>query len=362
MSAPLRFLAVAVLGWAAFRAATLGILPGVEAFTLARAEPAPPPPAPLISFPPLEPVQPQYAQAGTWAVLPYGSPYGPYGPPPHRFAPVPVYYYPAALPAVSEPLPRRSSGYVPMEWAPGPVPQLDEWPLSRLASSSLSERRSPAPLPAPGKLIPQKHLDRLQLSAWAHLRGRPGATSLASGGTLGGSQAGARLTYALDPRIALSLRSYSPVGSSAGGEVSAGVRLMPLPSLPLAITAERRQSIGQFGGRSAFALFLEGGVYQQSLPWELSLNAYAQAGIVGASSRDLFTDGGMTVMRPLYGRFSAGLGVWGGAQPGLYRIDAGPRLSMRVRRGLRVDLDWRQRLAGDAEPGSGPAVTLSADF
>ena len=62
------------------------------------------------------------------------------------------------------------------------------------------------------------------------------------------------------------------------------------------------------------------------------------------------------------GTISAGLGMWGGVQPGLYRVDAGPRLSMKVRNNMRVHLDWRQRLAGNAEPGSGPAVTLAADF
>jgi hypothetical protein len=35
---------------------------------------------------------------------------------------------------------------------------------------------------------------------------------------------------------------------------------------------------------------------------------------------------------------------------------------MRVRPNVNVHLDWRQRLAGAAEPGSGPAVTLGANF
>ena len=60
----------------------------------------------------------------------------------------------------------------------------------------------------------------------------------------------------------------------------------------------------------------------------------------------------------MYHQFSAGFGVWGGAQPGLYRVDAGPRVTMRVRDNVRVHLDWRQRLAGNARPGSGPALTL----
>ncbi|WP_204317143.1 hypothetical protein, partial [Klebsiella aerogenes] len=29
---------------------------------------------------------------------------------------------------------------------------------------------------------------------------------------------------------------------------------------------------------------------------------------------------------------------------------------------LRIALDWRQRVAGEARPGSGPALTLGADF
>jgi hypothetical protein len=35
---------------------------------------------------------------------------------------------------------------------------------------------------------------------------------------------------------------------------------------------------------------------------------------------------------------------------------------MRVRNNLKVHLDYRARLAGNALPGSGPAVTLAGDF
>ena len=51
-----------------------------------------------------------------------------------------------------------------------------------------------------------------------------------------------------------------------------------------------------------------------------------------------------------------------GAQPGVYRVDVGPRVTMKVRQNLRVHMDYRQRLAGNAEPGSGPALTLAGDF
>jgi hypothetical protein len=35
---------------------------------------------------------------------------------------------------------------------------------------------------------------------------------------------------------------------------------------------------------------------------------------------------------------------------------------MRVRNKMSVHLDWRQPLAGNAAPGSGPAITLAGDF
>lgn len=98
------------------------------------------------------------------------------------------------------------------------------------------------------------------------------------------------------------------------------------------------------------------------MPLDFSLDAYVQAGIVGLKSRDYFADGALTFTRPVYGRFSAGFGVWGGVQPGLYRVDAGPRISMRIRRNIHAHFDWRQRLTGNAQPASGPALTLAADF
>ena len=98
------------------------------------------------------------------------------------------------------------------------------------------------------------------------------------------------------------------------------------------------------------------------MPLHFLLNTYLQGGVVGARSRDKFIDGALTLTRPVYKQFSAGFGVWGGAQPGLYRVDAGPRVTMRVRNNIRVHFDWRQRLAGNAQPGAGPGVTLAGDF
>jgi len=35
---------------------------------------------------------------------------------------------------------------------------------------------------------------------------------------------------------------------------------------------------------------------------------------------------------------------------------------MKVRNNMRVHLDWREQLGGNAQPGSGPAVTIAGDF
>lgn len=363
MSASVRFLFVAVAGWTVLRGVTAGVLPGADAFTVAKAEAAPTT-AQIVptEFPPIGPVQPQpVAMASGYAPYPQG-----YYPPQPQYVPV---YYPAAAASrsVTVPLPRPqpANEEQPPEFFAS-IPQLEEWDLAQVARGGFSRPAAPQSSAVPAAVpvfIPRKHLDRLQLDAWAMLRREPGTGSLASGGVLGGSQTGARLTYAFDRRFAASVRASSPVGGAAGGEVAAGIRVTPIPSIPISFTAERRQAVGKFStGRSDFALFAEGGVYQRPLGWNLLLDGYAQAGVVGLQSRDLFADGGMTVSRPVYDRFSAGFGIWGGYQPGIYRVDAGPRVSMRVRRNVSVHLDWRQRVAGTALPGSGPAVTLGANF
>ena len=92
------------------------------------------------------------------------------------------------------------------------------------------------------------------------------------------------------------------------------------------------------------------------------LDSYLQSGLVGVRSRDWFVDGSATLTRPVWRNISAGLGMWGGAQPGLSRLDVGPRASMRVGRSMRVHLDYRAKLLGNAQPGSGPVVTIAGDF
>jgi len=200
------------------------------------------------------------------------------------------------------------------------------------------------------------------ISAWLLVRDADSGSSLAPGGTLGGSQAGARVTYALGGGFALSGRAYLPLRHRAGAELAAGIDWRPVPALPLNLLAERRQRLGR-EGRSAFALTLYGGASRNLTP-RVRVDAYGQAGVVGLRSRDLFADGSLRLAGRI-GPVELGAGAWGAAQPGAARLDAGPSLSWRLPvrdTNLRLQADWRFRIAGDAAPRSGPALTLAADF
>jgi hypothetical protein len=203
--------------------------------------------------------------------------------------------------------------------------------------------------------------ERLSISSWAMMRSQAGSDSLANGGTLGGSQAGARLLWRVDPHLSASLRASAPINSQRGIEGAIGVRYQPITKIPVAFTLERRHAFRDYG-QSAFALFGEGGVYARPMPWRTTLDGYLQGGVVDFNHPVWFIDGQAAVSRPVWRNLSAGLGIWGGAQPGLSRLDVGPRASLRVGKQMRVHLDYRYKLVGNAAPGSGTVVTLAGDF
>ena len=383
MSNSIRFLGFAVLAWAGVRAASLAFYPPTNASAAPAPRSAALPPVAQTRFdppPPPDPVPqqgyyPGYAPPGYGPAYPGGYPaayppaYGGY-PRGDRTIVIPA-SWPTNPPQRSDygggwagimPTPQPLY-YVPMSPEPWPGSSTPPSPAARSPASS-SGVGSATALPSTPARPPR--FDRLQLTAWALLRGTGRGTipttSLASGGTLGGSQAGARLTYRFNHAWAASLRTSSSVGGVRGAEVAGGIRWQPIRSIPIAFTAERREGLGRFGGRSAFALFAEGGIYHRALFNKVYLDGYIQGGVVGFNNRDLFVDGGATLTRPIWRNFSGGIGVWGAAQPGLYRLDVGPRISMQVRRGIKVHADYRQRLIGNAAPPSGPAITLAADF
>ncbi|MFT3966833.1 MAG: hypothetical protein QM690_13230, partial [Sphingobium sp.] len=128
----------------------------------------------------------------------------------------------------------------------------------------------------------------------------------------------------------------------------------------------RREGLSE-GGRSACAVLMAGGIDPVEIGQGFRLDGYAQAGIVGFNRRDGFADGRLTLERPLAGAsaIALGAGLWGGTQPGASRLDIGPQASIRLRAGstaLRIGAEWRERIAGNAAPSSGPALSIGTDF
>lgn len=287
---------------------------------------------------------------------------------------------PASLPAF-QPVASPTMAGLPVQrtsWRLPAAPATARPPILALAQGVIVERTAAepaaraAPLPTypPLQWLPARprraQAARLSGSAWLLVRDEGGG-SFAPGGTLGGSQAGARLTYRLndDARrpLALSARLYAPLSQPRGAEAAVGIDWRPIAALPINLLAERRQRIGR-EGRSDFALTVYGGAETRLLAGRVRVEAYGQAGIVGIEERDLFADGSVRAGVAV-GPVEIGAGAWGGAQPGAARIDVGPRVGARFSIGrvaLRAEADWRFRVAGDAAPGSGPALTLSTGF
>src|SRR6185503_9724584 len=69
----LRFLGLAMFGWAGFRAATLGVLPGAEIFRIDRSDAKAPAIVPT-QFPPIDPIAQAPPTAATSAAFPYPQP------------------------------------------------------------------------------------------------------------------------------------------------------------------------------------------------------------------------------------------------------------------------------------------------
>ena len=358
-SAPLLLLGVTISGWALLRGTYIAWA------SLTAVGVAPPPPAILVSPQVVAhaPTVPEVDdRAPTAAALPAratrslrsarGSASFVDGPP---VAGVSAYEQAQALllARMISPLERRGVGQQ-LALAPGNA----GW--RRAALLTLPETLLPAHAPANG--------GRWALSGWLHYRPGDGGGALARTGLLGGSQAGLRLGFR--PGEAERMEAFARLTAGRtlrDAEAVAGIMVQPVAGLPVRLTAERRQAIGS-AGRSAFAAYATGGA-GAGLPDGWRIDGYGAAGVVGLNTRDLFAEGSARIDRPVARlgtvTVNGGAGVWAAAQPGVARVDVGPSLAARMAAGDRtalLALDWRQRVAGQAAPSSGPAVTLVVSF
>lgn len=234
---------------------------------------------------------------------------------------------------------------------------------------------APAAHAEPGQGKPfwiRRQLSGWSLGGWLYLRDGSARAPEAIGAAsqLGGSQAGLRIGYGFGDagRARAYGRATMAVQRPEQREIAFGLAFAPLAHVPLDVAIEQRVAAGK-EGRTALAMMASGGVSDVAMPAGFRLDAYAQAGVVGLHRRDGFADGAVVIDRRVGPDDTSPLrlgGLAAGAvQPGAARIDVGPRLTLRlpqVGEGSRIALDWRQRVAGDARPESGLALTLASDF
>ncbi|MEP9359143.1 hypothetical protein [Sphingomonas sp. KR3-1] len=216
----------------------------------------------------------------------------------------------------------------------------------------------PMAMPAPERLDPLP--DRWSLSGWVVVRAGGAGLAAAPGGQLGGGQAGARLAWLLAPRQRLAAygRVTAPL-QGKGREAALGLEWQPTRA-PVRLIAERR--FGLDGNPGGTGLGMIAGIDTEARGFRLE--AYGQVGAVLRRRADPYADGAARGVRMLGdgpARIGLGAGAWGAAQREAQRLDIGPSATLVVRN-LRFALDWRQRVAGEARPGSGLALTLGADF
>lgn len=271
---------------------------------------------------------------------------------------------PAPAPAPARPNPMLAGGHQMLFLA-----ALSQVPMPDVVMAAQRVPAQPATRPV------AVSASRWSGDGWLMLRRGGGVPALAAiGGSYGASQAGAVLRYRIDRnspnRPSLYLRGSAALDGSREQEAALGLSARPLARVPLLAMAEGRVTRTPAGTRVRPAAALVTELPTAALPLGLRAEAYGQAGWVGGAGSTAFVDGQLRLERPLVrvagADLTAGGGLWGGAQKGASRLDAGPsaRLTLHPTQAstLRVAADWRFRVAGKAAPQSGPAITLSAGF
>lgn len=357
---PLRFLLLLAVAWIAARIAMLWPAPKAAADAQAVMPAATP--------------GGSSALANTAAAPPRG---------PHRPEPAPSPPRPSRLlqshrlPPESSPPPwrvRSDHGTATMSQAPSAHPEsaalprlAPAMPLAPQAEQAFGAPSAAFVAALPRASAPSMAGSRWSGSAWMVARGGVALAPGALGGQLGGSQAGARLVYALDPgrRIAIVGRVTTPLGDGLR-EASLGIEWQPT-RLPVRLVAEQRVALSD--GQGGPGVGVIGGFGPIDIDRRFRAESYAQMGIIRRAATEPYVDGAVRITHPIASagklRFDLGCGAWGGAQRGATRLDLGPSLGAAVplgKQSVRFALDWRQRIVGDAHPGSGPALTLGSDF
>jgi hypothetical protein len=176
---------------------------------------------------------------------------------------------------------------------------------------------------------------------------------------------GASLAWLPDPlaRRPLALVARANMAADSNGlrqetaQLAIGLRQALLPGVTL--SAERLIALGD-GTRGDWTLRLAAGGTRGRL------EAYGEAGVLAGGTLYGGAQGRARLLR--IGPATLDAGTWASLQtggearaPDVWRVDVGPSVAASWR-GVRLQADWRARVGGNAAPGSGPVVTVSAGF
>jgi hypothetical protein len=197
------------------------------------------------------------------------------------------------------------------------------------------------------------------------------AASAVASPLLGGGQSGARLGYTLDPlarrQVAVFARIYAAhddrgLVDAATAQAALGLRWQLLPGVSVA--AERLVAVGR-ATSGDWNLRVAAGGERRLGP--VTVDGYGEAGARG--NGDLYAGGQVHALRPVAElgpvQVTAGPAAWGSVQSGvttIWRADAGAGVAAALPGAVTARAEWRWRVAGNAEPGSGPALTIGWGF
>ena len=230
---------------------------------------------------------------------------------------------------------------------------------------------APISVPISGKSSSSPKL-AIDVYAYGFWRAGESDSRLTTAGQYGGGQSGLIATIGMLNQsgrpmpFSMLVRAAVAHDNIQDREFALGARWKPSSSLPFTISAERRF---REAGADNFAFYVAGGRSNLPLPAGFKLDTYGQVGIQTGQNGGHFFDGQMRAERQILSAspipLHVGAGIWTGGQKGVARLDIGPTLRTELPVGesrVRISTDWRFRVAGDASPVNGPALTVSTGF
>jgi hypothetical protein len=219
------------------------------------------------------------------------------------------------------------------------------------------------------EIAPSRITSRLSGDLWLFTRS---ANNPLSAANLGESQAGGRFKFSMfsnprRPTISASMRFATPL-KGVDPEISPGISIKTGQNLPIEFIVERRIRTNN-GNKDQWTLLIATGVSERDIGQGLSLEGYGQAGFVGTKKTIPFAQLGAGLHRSVLDQkglqLKAGAGFWIDQQNSSGRVDIGPEVVALIKAGdrpLRLSGQWRIKVAGNAEPGSGPALSIATSF